>query len=128
MSETSSATPRETLPVSTTSTTDGRKASATCRASARSSSLLAVAMPRILAGGGASADRELLGGLRGDRVGEALHPEAVEQPEQARDDRHEQGDLQRVVAGRLVDAEDLVLHVRPDALQERLELRVAHHL
>ncbi len=47
MSETSSATPRETLPVSTTSIASGGSASATRCASARSSSLSAVATRRI---------------------------------------------------------------------------------
>src|SRR5690349_17879771 len=50
MSETSSATPRDTLPVSTTSITSGGKASATRCASARSSSLLAVGTRRIYPG------------------------------------------------------------------------------
>src|SRR4051812_25927646 len=50
MSETSSAVPRETEPVSTTSSTSAGNASAMRWASARSSSLLGVATARIYPG------------------------------------------------------------------------------
>src|SRR4029077_20662235 len=75
-----------------------------------------------------SGERELLGRLRRLGIGEAPHPEPVQQPEQAGDDGNEQGYLKRAIAGAFVDAEDLVLYGSRFAGQEWLELGVAHHL
>ena len=53
---------------------------------------------------------------------------AVEEVQQAREDRDEQRDLEGAVARLVVDPEDLGLDSLGLAGEERLELGVAHHL
>src|SRR4029077_5742930 len=56
------------------------------------------------------------------RVGKASHSESVEEAEETREDRDEEGDLERAVARPLVDAQHLCLHVLGLPGEQGLEL------
>src|SRR4051794_27984181 len=62
------------------------------------------------------------------RLGQAQHPERVEQAEQSGQDRHEQRDLERAMGGLVVDPHDLLAYRRRLALQRLVEVGGAHHL
>src|SRR4051794_40211457 len=76
----------------------------------------------------ASAAKNALGGGRGLGLGLTTHPERRDQPGQARQQRYEQGDLQRPWPHLAVDPEDLRLHGRGLTGEQLGQMRVRHHL
>ena len=76
----------------------------------------------------ASAQDHAFAGAGRLRVGQARHPEPVDQPDQPGEQGNDQRHLKRERSGIRVDADDLRLHVLGLADEQLLELRVAHHL
>jgi len=56
------------------------------------------------------------------------HAERVREAQQGGEQRHEEGDLERLLAPLVIDAQDLGLDLRRLRGQQRLELGVAHDL